>query len=176
MHPHSWNPHTISLLQPTTRGNQLLSIRKLGIPSGQSNIVEAKHQGVRTRLTNITQCNKHNGFMGVIFQYCKEMALDTNMWRWRGVGVALVFSAAVDKEALEGGEALLPVVLLHETAPLLVFLHPGVETDVSSAGSICASAFVILTCTQQFSFIFSVRSTTKDTNPILKWEYLGNVK
>lgn len=101
--------------------------------------------------------------MDVIFKYYKGMALDTNIWRWCRVGVALIFSTAVDIEAVKGGKALLIVVLCWETSSLLISMHPGVETDVSSAGSICASAFVILACTQQLSIIFSVWSTTKDT-------------
>lgn len=34
----------------------------------------------------------------------------TYVWRRRGEGVALILSAAVDEETLEGGEALLSVV------------------------------------------------------------------
>lgn len=71
------------------------------------------------------------------------------------MGVALILFAAVDKVGGKGGVALL-LDVFGETSPLLNTLHPGVETDVSSAGSICASAFVILACTQQLFIIFSV--------------------
>lgn len=94
--------------------------------------------------------------MDMIYKNCQEITFDTNVWRWCGVGIALVFFAAVDIEAFKGGVALLPVVVCRETASFFLSTQPGVEANVSSAGSICASAFVILTCTKQLSIIFSV--------------------
>lgn len=80
----------------------------------------------------------------------------TNVWRRCGEGVALILSAAVDKESTKGSEALLPVVTVGETAPLFKALHPGVEADVSSARSILACAFVIFACAQQFIIVTGV--------------------
>lgn len=71
---------------------------------------------------------------------------------------------------------MLLVSTFGETALLLIALHPGVETDVSSAGAVCASAFAVLAYTQQLSIIFSVWSTTEDTHVMLNCEYLRNVK
>lgn len=80
----------------------------------------------------------------------------TDVWRWCGVCVAKILSAAVDKEANEGGEALLPVVIVEETAPLLTAAHPGVEAVVSSASSVHACVFFVLARTQQLPFIFGI--------------------
>lgn len=70
------------------------------------------------------------------------------------MGVAQVLSAAVDKEALKGGKAMLLVVKCGETAPLLKSLHQGVEADFFSARSIHACAFAILACAQQPAIVF----------------------
>lgn len=80
----------------------------------------------------------------------------TNVWRRCGVGVALILSAAVDKEKIKGGVALLPVVSFREAAPLLYAVHPGVEADVSMTGSIYTCAFLILTCALQISIILGI--------------------
>lgn len=80
----------------------------------------------------------------------------TYIWRWGDVGVALVLFAAVHEELGKRSKALLQIVNGRETAPLLVSLHPGVETDVAPAGSVSASAFVILACTKQLSIVFDV--------------------
>lgn len=68
----------------------------------------------------------------------------------------MILSAAVDVKAIKAGEALLPVVDLGETAPLLVAVHPGEEADVSPACSIDARAFVILACAEQLPIILGV--------------------
>lgn len=86
----------------------------------------------------------------------------SNIWRDCGVGVALVLFAATNKEARDGGVALLQVEATRETAPLLIAILPGVETDVSSAGSIYACAFGILTCTQQLPFFIGVCMASRD--------------
>lgn len=80
----------------------------------------------------------------------------TDARRRRGEGVALILSAAVDIEAIKGGEAVLSVVELAETAPLLVAVHPGVKADVSSAGSVHACALLVLACAQQLPVLFGV--------------------
>lgn len=82
-------------------------------------------------------CRHHN-----IVNQCLRVL--TNVWRRRDEGVAQSLSAALDKEAIKGGEALLPVVHFGETAPLFVAVNPGVEAGVSQASSIHACAFVIL--------------------------------
>lgn len=75
----------------------------------------------------------------------RSLRVLTNVWRWRDEGIAMLLSAALDEEAIEGGVALLPVVRFGETAPLLAAANPGVEAGVSQASSIHARALVILT-------------------------------
>ena len=89
----------------------------------------------------------------------------TNVWRWRGVGVAVILLAAVDEEFRNRGEALLPVVF-YETAPLLKALNPGVEAVVSSASSIHTCAFGILTCAQEIPTVLRIWSTGKYTESV----------
>lgn len=90
-------------------------------------------------------------------KYCKAIfGILTNIWRRRDVAVAQVIPAAGHIESLKGGHALLSDVIFHETAPLLVTAHPGIETVVSSASSILTCAFVILTYAQQLPIIVGV--------------------
>lgn len=80
----------------------------------------------------------------------------TDVWRRSGEGVALVQSAAVDEEAVEGGVALLPVDAVGEAAPLLVAFHPGVEADVSSAGAVHARLLLVLARAQELPVVVGV--------------------
>lgn len=80
----------------------------------------------------------------------------TDAWRRSGEGVALVLSAAVDEEAVEGGVALLPVDAVGEAAPLLVAFHPGVEADVSSAGAVHARLLLVLARAQELPVVVGV--------------------
>lgn len=80
----------------------------------------------------------------------------TDVWRQSGEGVALVLSAAVDEEAVEGGVALLPVDAVGEAAPLLVAFHPGVEADVSSAGAVHARLLLVLASAQELPVVVGV--------------------
>lgn len=80
----------------------------------------------------------------------------TDAWRRSGEGVALVLSAAVDEEAVEGGVAVLPVDAVGEAAPLLVASHPGVEADVSSAGAVHARLLLVLARAQELPIVVGV--------------------
>lgn len=80
----------------------------------------------------------------------------TDAWRRSGEGVALVLSAAVDEEAVEGGVAVLPVDAVGEAAPLLIAFHPGVEADVSSAGAVHTRLLLVLACAQELTLVVGV--------------------
>lgn len=62
----------------------------------------------------------------------------TDVGRWSGEGVALVLSAAVDEQAVEGGVAVLLVDVVGEAAALLVASHPCVKAHVPAAGAVHA--------------------------------------
>lgn len=80
-------------------------------------------------------------------------------WRWRGIGVAIILSAAGDIVVFERGETLLSVILFGETAPLLILVYPGIEAVVASARSIHARAFIVLACTQTLPIVICEEHT-----------------
>lgn len=80
----------------------------------------------------------------------------TDVWRRSGEGVALVLPAAVDKEVVEGGVAVLPVDVVGEAAPLLVASHPTVKAHVSSAGAVHARLFLVLARAQELAVVFGL--------------------
>lgn len=118
----------------------------------------------------------------IVNQYLRVL---TNVWRWRDEGVAQILFAALDKEAIKGGEALLPVVPSGETAPLFIAVNPGVEAGVSQASSIHACAFVILARAQPLILLGvwrtwqngqRTRGRQQAQNPQINVVYLGIIK
>lgn len=103
---------------------------------------------------------------------CREGREDfpvlTDVWRQSGEGVALVLSAAVDEEAVEGGVALLPVDAVGEAAPLLVAFHPGVEADVSSAGAVHARLLLVLASAKELPVVVGVWGGGEKTSVVFE--------
>lgn len=68
----------------------------------------------------------------------------------------MIIPAALDEEARKCTAALLPVGALGKATSLLEVVQPRVEADVSTAGPICARAFLILARADQLPVILGV--------------------
>lgn len=62
----------------------------------------------------------------------------------------------MDEEAVEGGEAVLPVDVVREAAPLLRAFHPAVEAHVPAAGAVHARLLLVLARAQDLAIVVGV--------------------